>query len=138
MSKKPAVFIRPEQAKALIENVKKGQFFSLHFERVAPKCEHCEKSNKAWKHLENCPICGQPLSFERETLAQRGVENPADIADKPNGNGISAKEAMAMNWIKYYDVNAVNKNGVKGAYRSCKLENIRRITINGVEHYVVR
>ena len=123
-------FITANEVKSLIENVKKGQFFSMHFERVSPKCEK-------WVGLETCPICGNALSFERETLAQRGVENPHNPADKPNGNGISAKEAMAMDWVKYYDVNAVNNDGSKGGYRSCKVDKIKRITIDKVEHYVI-
>ena len=130
-------FIRKEDVKALIESVKKGKFFSMHFERVAPKCETCDKSSKKWVGLETCPICGAVLSLERETLAQRGIENPADIADKPNGNGVSAKDAMEQGVVKYYDCNAVNKNGVKGGYRSCRVENIKRITIDKVQYFVV-
>lgn len=122
-------FIRKNDVKALIESITKGKFFSMYFERVAPKCEHCEKSNKAWKHFENCPICGQPLSFERKTLAQKGVENPAD-GNKPNGNGVSAKEALENGVVKYYDANA-------GGYRSCRIDNIKRITVDKIEHYVI-
>ena len=130
-------FITAHDVKSLIESVQKGKFFSMHFERVAPKCEKCNKSNKKWIGLETCPICGAVLSLVRETLAQRGVENPANPADKPNGNGVSAKEALEMDWVKYYDCNAVNKDGSKGGYRSCKVDKIKRITIDKVEHYVI-
>jgi hypothetical protein len=130
-------FIRKEDVKALIESVKKGKFFSMHFERVSPKCETCNKSSKKWVGLETCPICGAVLSFERETIAQKGVENPANPADKPNGLGISAKDALEMNWVKYYDCNAINKDGSKGGYRSCRLENIKRITIDKVQYFIV-
>jgi hypothetical protein len=85
--------------------------------------------------LTHCPICGEPLSYDRETIAQKGVRNPADHI-KLTGTGISAKEALDMNVIKYYDVNAIDKDGNKGGYRSARIENIKRIKANGVEYVV--
>jgi predicted ATP-dependent serine protease len=124
-------FITSDSVKGLIESIEKGKFFSMYFERVAPKCESCDKSNKKWKGLTHCPVCGAELSLERETLAQKGIENPYYESDKPNGNGVSAKEAIEQGVVKYYDANA------KG-YRSCRTENIMRITHNGIDYHVIR
>ena len=132
MEKREVKFIRPSEIKNFISTIQKGKFFSLFFERVAPKCPHCEKSNKKWQGLTHCPICGTELSLERESLAQLGVYNPQDKNQKPTGTGISAKEALQNNLLKYYDMNA----GSKGGYRTARIENIRRITYEGVDYFV--
>ena len=120
----------------MIEKIKDGKFFSMYFERVAPKCEKCNKANKNWKNLKNCPVCGEPLSFFRETVAQKGVKNPADHI-KLTGTGISAKEALDKGVLKYYDVNAVDKDGNKGGYRSAKINSIKRLKIDGYVYHVI-
>jgi len=131
-------FVKPADVEHLINSVKKGEIFSMHFERVAPKCHKCNKSNKAWKGMEFCPICGEKLSLERETLAQRGVENPANKNDKPNGNGESAEQAQERGRLKFYDMNAVDhKTGIKGGYRQCHIDSIKRLTIRKNEYYVI-
>ena len=132
-------FVKSAEVNALIASLNKGEIFSLFFERVAPKCLSCNKSNKKWKGLTHCPICGEPLSLERESMGQKGIENPADKADKPNGNGVSAELAEELwNVLKYYDMNAVSNNGVKGAYRSCRIDNIKRITFRHTDYYVIK
>ncbi|MBR4315729.1 MAG: hypothetical protein IKP65_01980 [Alphaproteobacteria bacterium] len=132
MEKREVKFIRPVEVKNLINTIKKGKFFSLFFERVAPKCPHCNKSNKKWKGLTHCPICGTELSLERESIAQLGIYNPRDNSIAPKGTGISAKEALEDNLLKYYDTNAEGKGG----YRTARIENIRRITYEGVDYFV--
>jgi hypothetical protein len=129
--------INASEVKSFIESIKDGVFFSMHFERVAPKCLKCNKANKNWNGLDICPVCGEPLSYERETIAQKGVKNPADHI-KLTGTGISAKEALEnMNVVKYYDVNAVDNKGNKGGYRSTRVENIKRITYEKVDYFVI-
>ena len=128
-------FIHLADVKPIIENIQRGKFFSMFFERVAPKCTSCGKSNKKWKEqgLTHCPICGNPLSFERETIAQLGIANPRDISITPKGTGISAKEALdEQNLVKYYDTRADGKGG----YRSTRIENTRRITYEGNDYFV--
>ena len=125
--------IHLSDVKPLIESIQHGKFFSMFFERVAPKCTHCQKSNKKWKGLTHCPVCGSPLSLERETIAQLGVSNPRDTSIAPKGTGISAREALdEQNVVKYYDTNA----GDNGGYRSARIENIRRITYAGNDYIV--
>lgn len=128
--------IHQHNVKEFIENIKDGVFFSMYFIRVAPKCLKCQKSDKKWVGLTHCPICGEPLSFERETVAQKGVSNPAKHIHL-TGTGESAKEAILDNRIKFYDVNAVDKNGNKGGYRQARIENIKRIKAYGTEYIVV-
>ena len=129
--------VKPYEVENLINSVRKGEIFSLVFERVAPKCKTCNKSKKSWRGLTHCPDCHTALSFERETLAQRGIENPANPADKPNGNGESAVEAAENGRLKYYDMNATNPhNAIKGGYRQCYIANIKRLTMRGVTYEV--
>lgn len=128
--------IHRSEVKSFIESIKNGVFFSMYFERVAAKCIKCNKASKNWNGLTHCPICGELLSYDRETIAQKGVKNPADHI-KLTGTGISAKEALDMNVIKYYDINAIDKDGNKGGYRSARIENIKRIKANGIEYIVI-
>lgn len=128
--------IRKNEVKEMIESIKDGKFFSMYFERVAPKCLKCNKANKNWKGLKYCPVCGEPLSLERETVAQKGVHNPASHI-KLTGTGISAKEAFDNGVLKYYDVNAIDEKGNKGGYRSVRIETIKRIKMNGEVFHVV-
>ena len=116
-------------ASAIIDSVKNGEFFAVTFTRTAPKCEHCGKSNKKWIGLTHCPICGAPLSLERETLAQKGVAHPQNTAITPNGNGESAKEARADGRIKYYDPQICQ-------YRQFHISNVRRLKVKGIEYIV--
>ena len=128
----PTFIVNRETAKKMIENFPKGKIFSMFFERVAPKCIACNHADKKWKAmgLTHCPHCGQALSFERTTLAQRGIENPKNPADKPKGTGVSAKEAMVNNVVKYYDVNA-------GGYRSARMDKIKFVQMNGKKYIIL-
>ena len=131
-------FITPAEVKSLVKSVKHGQFFSMVFDRVAPKCTACGKSNKRWHSLTHCPECGAPLSFERETLAQLGVHNPSNTDVTPKGTGESAQEALDDGRVKYFDPQIDNHNGTHGAYRQCAIENIKRLKVNGEEYIVTK
>ena len=120
----------------VINTVKRGQFFSMFFERVAPKCPVCGKSSKKWIGLLNCPDCGAELSYMRETIAQVGVYNPHNEDIKPKGTGESAQEAKLDNRIKFYDMNAINPDETKGGYRQCRAELVKRIRANDTEYVV--
>ena len=129
--------ISPEQVAGIIDDIKRGQFFTMVFNRVAPKCTACGESNKKWQGLLDCPKCGARLSYVRETIAQTGVSNPHNESIKPKGTGESAKEAKLDGRIKFYDMNAINPDGTKGGYRQCRAEMVREIKTNGIE-YVIR
>lgn len=122
----------------LIDQVRDGQIFSLIFNRVAPKCVACEKSDRKWIELSHCPICGTPLSHERFTRAQKGVANPT-TAQKPGTGqyvGVSAQQAAQNGVLKFFDMDSKNKNGGRGDYRSARFEMIRRLAIAGTEYIV--
>lgn len=121
---------------SIINTVKNGEFYSVVFTRTAPKCLHCGKSNKKWVGLTHCPICGEPLSLERETLAQNGVHNPQNEEITPKGTGESAKEARADGRIKYYDPQILNANGTRGGYRQFHISSVKRLRVRGDEYEV--
>lgn len=131
-------FIRPEEVLDLVAKVKRGEFYSAIFERAAAKCPHCGKADKKWNGLEVCPICGTPLSKERETLAQNGVRNPQNSDIVPKGTGESAAQARTDGRVKYYDPNIINANGTRGGYRQFYAANVKRLKIEGVEYIVLR
>lgn len=128
--KQNAVVIAKSMVASIIGLVKSGEFYAVTFTRTAPKCLKCGKSNKKWIGLTHCPICGEPLSLERETLAQNGVAHPQNTSLTPNGNGESAKEARADGRIKYYDPQICQ-------YRQFYAESVKRLKVRGVE-YIVR
>ena len=132
-------FVTSNDVQGLINEVIDGQIFTLIFDRVAPKCAACEKSNKKWVGLDDCPICGSPLSKERFTRAQKGVFNPS-TAQKPGTGlyaGVSAQQAAQNGVLKFFDMDAKNKNGGRGDYRSARFETIKRMAIAGTE-YIIR
>ena len=131
-------YISKEELKDIIHKIPNGQFFSLFFVRVAPKCESCGRSNKKWQGMTICPKCGGVLSLDRETLAQKGVSNPGGCP-APTGDGVSAEEAEAR-WdnFKFYDRNARNPDGTIGGYRQAKFSNILRLKYNGEDYIVVK
>ena len=132
-----AKFITPSEVVSLVKSVKHGQFFSMVFRRVAPKCTACGKSNKKWWGFTHCPECGAPLSFERETLAQTGVHNPSNTDITPKGVGETAQEALACGRIKYFDPQVQNPNGTLGGYRQCAAVNVLKLKVGG-EEYIVK
>lgn len=129
-------FITTQEVEGLVRGIKRGQLFSMHFKRVAPKCPVCGKSNKKWQGLTHCPECGAELSLERETMAQLGVHNPSNTDITPKGTGESAQEALADGRIKYFDMN-VKENGKRGGFRQAAIENVTRLTIEGVDYFVM-
>ncbi|NCB47920.1 hypothetical protein EOM81_13035 [bacterium] len=132
-------FVSSAEVQSLIDGVIDGQIFSLIFDRVAPKCSACDKSNKKWAGLDRCPVCGEVLSKERFTRAQKGVSNPS-TAMKPGTGlyaGVSAQEAAQNGILKFFDMDAKNKAGGRGDYRSARFETIKRLAISGTE-YIVR
>lgn len=133
-------FVRPSDVAALIKSIARGELFSLHFKRVAPKCTACGKSNKKWaaEGLTKCPFCGAELSFERESHAQLGVHNPSNELITPKGVGESAQEALQDGRLKYFDMDVVDdRNGKRGGYRQAAIENITRMTIKGVDYFII-
>ena len=129
-------FITTQEVEGLVRGIKRGQLFSMHFKRVAPKCTSCGKSNKKWQGLTVCPECGAPLSLERETMAQLGVHNPSNETIAPKGVGETAQEALENGRIKYFDMNA-QENGKRGGFRQAAIENVTRLTIEGVDYFVM-
>lgn len=119
----------------IINTVSAGEFVSLMFTRVAPKCQHCGKSNKKWIGETHCPECGGELSLERFTMAQFGIHNPSNCS-APKGTGESNKQANAKGRLKFFDMNAKNPDGSKGCYRQCHIDLIKRMTVKGVEYIV--
>lgn len=124
-------FVKVADVEKLIGTVKNGEFYSVIFERVAPKCSNCGKSNKKWIGLDTCPICDTPLSKERESLAQNGVHNPQDETITPKGIGETTAEARECGRIKYYDPILEN-------YRQFYAVNVKRLKIRGIEYIVVK
>lgn len=131
-------FIRSTDVANLIDTIKNGEFYSVVFERAAAKCPHCNKSNKKWNGLDVCPICGTPLSKERETLAQNGVAHPQNDEIAPKGTGETTKQAREDGRIKYYDPRIVNANGTRGGYRQFYAENAKKLVVHGVDYIVVK
>lgn len=129
-------FVTKEAVLALVRSVQSGEFYSMIFERVAPKCPVCGKSDKKWAGLEKCPHCGAVLSKERETLAQNGVAHPTHC-EEPKGVGESAKDAALLGRIKYFDPKVVNADGTLGNYRQCYAKNVKRLKIRGTEYVVL-
>ena len=68
-------------------------------------------------------------------MAQTGVANPRNEDITPKGTGISGKEALdTLGVLKYYEYNG---EGGEGAYRSCRVENILRLSYHGTDYFVV-
>lgn len=101
--------IKKEAILGIVDTVKDGEFVSITFDRVAPKCVKCGKSNKKWASFDFCPECGGALSKERFTMAQFGVAHPQN-APTPNGSGESGEEAKAKGRLKFFDMNAENND----------------------------
>ena len=129
-------FIHKDEVIGLIKSVPRGRFISVVFERVAPKCPVCGKSDKKWQGLDECPYCKAKLSKERESLCQFGVSRPQDEKNTPKGIGESAKDAMADGRIKYYDPQIKNPNGTLGGYRQCYANNVKKLVIDHIEYQV--
>ena len=135
------VYLSSADIKSIVANIKDGAMFGITFERRTPKCPGCGRSLKSFKGKTHCHFCGSELSFERVTVAQKGVENPGNSSVTKPGqgyfDGISAEKAEEVyNILKFYDVNAVNKDGSKGGYRSCGYGEIKSLRHNGVEYIV--
>lgn len=134
-------YVTSASVRQLIEShVKDGQMFSMVFDRVAPKCTVCGKSNKRWIGMDVCPMCGNTLSKERFTRAQLGVQNPTNATKPGHGKfiGESGEEALEKGRLKYFDMDVVNADGTRGNYRQAVIENIKRLKINGEEYLVLK
>ena len=133
-------FVAPSEITSILATLGRGELFSLHFERVAPKCMDCGKSNKKWlaEGLTHCPHCGGELSFERESHAQLGVAHPSNELITPKGIGETAKDALEDGRLKYFDMDVVDsRNGKRGGYRQASLSNIKRLTVKGVDYFII-
>ena len=135
------VIINRNAVKDIIRNIADGVMFGITFNRRTPKCKGCGRSLKSFIGKETCHFCGSELSFERVTVAQKGVENPSNLSITKPGcgafDGATAEQAeLLWNVLKFYDVNAINKDGSKGGYRSCGYDEIKSLRTNGVEYIV--
>ena len=128
-----SIHISKDDILDLVHSIPNGRLFSMTFDRKAAKCEHCGKSNQNWNDLERCPICGNILSKERYSRVQLGVKNPKNCTKPGCGKfiGESSEDALKDGRLKYFDMDVVNKDGSRGCYRQCVIENIRRIHLNG-------
>lgn len=127
------VTINRNSVKELIHSVKDGKIFSIRYGYRHPKCGACgHKSVKFERGLDTCPKCGGAVVFERITLAQKGVENPANATKPGCGyfDGMSADEAeRKYNLFKHYDRNC-------GSYRQADFDKIYELQIDGVKYIV--
>jgi len=116
-----------------------GKYAGIKFLRVAAKCPHCEKSNKAWNALDKCPICGTELSKFRTSTIQLGVANPAHCTVPGKGKWIGEgfTEALAKGNLKFFDPAAPGTTGGQGNYRTAKIDNIVSVKAEGVTYVVV-
>jgi hypothetical protein len=67
-----------------------------------------------------------------------GVKHPSNTTEPGKGirSGVSFNDAIENNGVlKFFDVNAENRNGSKGDYRSAKLDRILKINYDG-EHII--
>lgn len=67
-----------------------------------------------------------------------GVKHPsgATVPGKGVRSGVSFNDAIERNGVlKFFDVNAPNKSGTKGDYRSARLDSIVKINYEG-EHII--
>lgn len=63
-----------------------------------------------------------------------GVKHPNGTTVPGQGvrNGVNFEDSIEQNGVlKFFDVNAINRNGTKGDYRSAKLNKIISITYKG-------
>lgn len=94
--------------------------FTILYKRVTPKCEKCGFRVTS-KELETCPTCREKISKFKEATAT--------IEKMDMKNFIDEKHLI------YFDADASNG---KGGFRSCRIENIRCIGINGKKYCVLR
>ena len=139
-AKNTVVTISKIEAKELIHSIPNGLIFSMEYIYKHPYCADCgHKSVKFKRGLEVCPKCGGKVKFNRVTLAQKGVCNPANCTKPGHGvfDGMSAKEAEEKyNLFKHFDRNAKNDDGTRGCYRNASFDNITRLKVNGVKYIV--
>ena len=128
-----AVVVTSAIVKNMLHELKNGTMVGITFNRRTPKCNGCGRSLKSFNGKTHCHFCGSELSFERTTVAQKGVENPSNKKATP----INAKRAeKKYDLFAFYDVNAKNKDGSIGGYRQCGFEEIKSIRLNGIEYIV--
>lgn len=95
--------IKEKQVKALIESIPNGSFFSITFQKKDGTI--------------------------RKAVAQKGVHNPKNELKKPKGTGISAKEALKNDVVKFYEPHHKNADGTTtGEYRSASISRIIEFT----------
>lgn len=73
----------------------------------------------------------------RTASATFGVKNPSGTVAPGQGvrSGVGFAEAASKGVLKFFDTNAINRNGTKGDYRSAKIDRIVKISYNG-EHII--
>jgi len=125
--------IKVEEIVRQIRKVAGDKIFAMTYERVAAKCPFCGKSNKKWNELDECPICGTKLSKFRDATCRLGVTDPKNCTAPGKGKfiGESFEEALAKGNLKYFDMNAENKDETIGCYRTAKIEKIKEIRMDG-------
>lgn len=122
----------------LIARVEKsnGKIFSVTHKRVAPKCAECEKSNKKWVDEIVCPRCGGELKKTCTYTGRLGVRNPKHTTAPGTGQrvGVGYQESKEQGLFKYFAMNAKTRDGNQGDYRSCRIDSITAMKMNGVEY----
>ena len=81
-------------------------------------------------------MCGGELSFERVSIAQKGVKKAPKRVNAVNSKSSAVVKAK-YGLHQFYDRNAVNDDGTRGDYRSCGFDEIKSIRIDGVEYVIV-
>lgn len=121
-----------------LRKVAKDKIFSMIYKRTAPKCSSCGRSNKKWEGIDVCPHCGGQITKYRFATCKLGVTDPQHTTKPGQGKfkGESFEEALAKGRMIYFDMNAETKDGFKGDYRSCRIENIKEIRSNGQVYWI--
>ena len=121
---------------AFLDAIKNGKIYGLKFARRTPKCTACGRSLKSFIGKTHCHMCGGELSFERVSIAQKGVKKAPKRVNAVNSKSPAVVKAK-YGLHQFYDRNAKNDDGTRGDYRSCGFDEIKSIRIDGVEYVIV-
>lgn len=121
---------------AFLDAIKNGKMYGLKFTRRTPKCTACGRSLKSFVGKTHCHMCGGELSFERVSIAQKGVKKAPKRVNAVNSKSPAVAKAK-YGLHRFYDRNAKNDDGTRGDYRSCGYDEIKSIRIDGVEYVII-
>jgi len=134
-----------ELVKFLEENAKTN-IFSLTHKRVNPKCRGCGYSNAKLQGMSYCPKCGGGITELATHAAKIHVSNPQHVTKPGQGKfiGESFEQRLERGRMTYFAMNAVakiEKDGtetkvLKGNYRQCYVDMVKKVVVNGVEYMV--